>query len=427
VARWTFICLALLATRALPAAEVLLIKAAAVHTVSGQTLEPGEVLVRDGLIADVGSNLEAAGAQVIDLGPHQLFPGVIAADTVLGLVEIGAVRASVDMTEVGAFTPDVRSWVAVNPDSELIPVARANGITHFQPVPLGGIIRGQSGVLATAGWTTEDMTVRAGVGLHMTWPDQSLDTTPKSAARNPANWKSLEDQAKARRAEIKAIDDFFDEAETFARSIPETTATPIPAWEAMIPSVTGKMPIFIQADEAREIRSALEWAGRRNYRMILTGGRDAWQLAEELGKAGVPVVYDHVFTLPRQDAADYDVHYKTPALLHQHGVKVIFSQTPGMEGADARNLPYEAAQAVAFGLPPLEGVRGITLYPAQILGLEDRLGSIEKGKEASLIALDGHLLDIRARVRHMWIAGREVSLESRHTRLYEKYRARPKP
>ena len=416
-------------------AETFLLSGATVHTVSGETLTPGQVLIRDGKIAAVGKTVTAEGATSIDLAGQHLYPGLIALNTVLGLTEISDVRATQDTTEVGDdFTPDVESWIAVNPDSELIPVTRANGIAYFEPVPHGHIISGQSALLAATGWTTEEMTLKKPLALHLFWPQMDLDTTPKDKARDKTKWKSLEDQAKERRARLRAVADFFEEAKAYAKAKDAATKgqapTPdlIPAWEAMLPFVAGTLPIMIHADEIRQIRAAAQWAVTTGYHVILAGGRDAWMAAGLLAEKKIPVIYGHIFTQPTSDTASYDIPFQAPGILQRAGVQVTFSiGSDSFNASTIRNLPYAAAQAVAFGLPETEAVKGLTLYPAQLAGVADRLGSIEPGKDATVFAADGDILDIRANVKRMWIAGKEVSLETRHTRLYEKYKNRPRP
>jgi imidazolonepropionase-like amidohydrolase len=421
---------ALLLGSAAPAgAETLLLSGATVHTISGETLSPGQVLVQDGKITAVGKSLPAANARQLDLSGQQLYPGMIALNTLVGLSEIEGVRATQDTTEVGDFTPDVESWIAVNPDSELIPVSRADGIAYFEPVPQGGIVAGQSALMAIDGWTTEQMAIKKPLALHLFWPSMTLDTTPREPK---AKGKSLDEQAKERRTKLQGLVDFFDEAKAYAKAkaaaqhgapAPEV----VPAWEAMLPYVSGQLPIVVHADEIRQIRAALRWAETNAYKIVLAGGRDAWMAADQLGARKIPVIYAHIYTLPRRDSASYDVQFTAPEVLHKAGVPVTFTISPGSFNAPlTKNLPYEAAQAVAFGLPEAEALKGLTLYPAQIAGVADRLGSIEVGKEATLLALDGSLLDIRAHVKHLWVAGKEVSLENRHSKLYEKYKHRPK-
>ena len=199
-------------------AETLLLTGATVHTVSGATITNGQVLVRDGKIAAVGKSVSGGGAREISLKSQHLYPGLVALNTDLGLVEIDAVRSTVDVREVGEYTPDVFSWLAVNPDSELLPVARANGVSHFEPVPFGAVVSGQSGLLALDGWTTEQMVAKKSIALHVFWPSVNLDAMPKEKSRNPAKWKSLEDQDKERKEKLRQLDDFFAEARAYAKA-----------------------------------------------------------------------------------------------------------------------------------------------------------------------------------------------------------------
>src|SRR5256885_81517 len=183
-------------------AENLLLTGATVHTVSGETFAPGQVWMKDSKIAGVGKIVSAPNATAVELKGQHLYPGMIELNSALGLTEIGAVRATQDTTEVGEYTPDVESWIAVNPDSELIPVARANGIAYFQPVPQGGIVSGQSGLMAVDGWTTEQRTIQKPIALHVFWPGMELDTAPKEKSRAPSKWKPLEEQANERRSKL---------------------------------------------------------------------------------------------------------------------------------------------------------------------------------------------------------------------------------
>ncbi len=404
-------------------AETLLLRGATVHTVAKGTLTPGDVLVRDGKIAAVAAKIDEAADRTIDLAGLHLFPGLIGTATDLGLVEIGAVRATVDGRETGDFTPEVESWLAVNPDSELIPVARANGLTHFVPVPQGKLLAGTSGVVAARGWTTEDMLVRRRTAMHLFWPGQSL-TVPGPDA--PEKTKPLDEQARARREKVRAVEQFFADAEAWGKR--PAGSPPVPAWEAMRPVLAGEIPLMIHADGRREIRTALKWSeSHPTLRLVLVGGRDAWMFAEELARRKIAIIDTEIFTLPSQTSDSYDVQFRAPGLLHRAGVTVaIGSGLTRMNAPNQRNLPYLAAQAAAFGLPADAALAAITLVPAQLHGVADRLGSIEPGKEASIFAATGDILDIRSEVKRLWIAGAEQSLESRHTRLSERYRARPK-
>jgi imidazolonepropionase-like amidohydrolase len=415
-------------------AASLLLSNAVIHRISDDTLPSGQILIQDGKIAAIGANVAAQNAEVLNLQGQHLYPGLIALNTSLGLTEIAAVRATQDANEVGDYTPDVESWVSANPDSELIPVARANGIAYFEPVPQGGIVAGQSGLVATDGWTSEQRTIKHPLTLHVFWPAQELTISTRPRGRGKREGKSLDEQAKERKTKVRALEDFFDEAKAYAKakdaggSGNDKAFEIVPAWEAMLPYVRGQLPITVQADEIRQIKSAVSWAATNNYKIILAGARDAWIAADVLAAKNIPVIYANTFARPVRDASSYDVHFKAADVLRRAGVKVIFNfGSDSFNAAMSRNLPYTASQAVAFGLPEIEALKGLTLYPAQIAGVADRLGSLEVGKEATIIATDGSILDQRASVKHMWLAGKEVSLESRHTRLYEKYKNRPRP
>ena len=409
-------------------AATLLLKDGWIFTASGPVLTNASILVRDGRIEKVGPGLRDAADTVVELGGQRVFPGLIAPTTVLGLLEIDAIRATRDTTEVGDYTPDVSAWIAVNPESELIPVARANGYTHAQVVPAGGTVAGYSGLIQLDGWTIEDLAIEKAVALHLRWPGFGLDTTHRPPGKDSG--PSLEDQVRDRDRKLREIDSFFTEAAAYAeaKKVAKEGFRIVPAWEAMLPVVRKERPLWIHANEARAIRSAAEWAVRRGFKAVIAGGRDAWREAAYLAEHRIPVAFEHVFTQPVRDTDPYDVHYAAPARLAKAGVLIAFSEGTDQFGASSiRNIPYSAAQARAFGLPYEEAVRGLTLNAARMLGVADRVGSIEPGKEATLFLADGDILDLKAQVRRMWIRGREVDLSSRHTRLYEKYRKRPAP
>lgn len=404
-------------------AESLLLRGATVHTVAKGTLATGDVLVRDGRIAAVAERIEEKADRVLDLKGLHLYPGLVSAGTDLGIVEIPGVRASVDDRETGDYTPEVESWVAVNPDSELIPVARANGITHFAPIPQGKFLTGTSAMMATRGWTTEEMLLQRRTAMQLFWPAQTL-TVPGPGSSSSI--KPLDEQARQRREKMAEIERFFREAEAWSKRPADSPK--VPAWEALQPVLGGEMPLMIHAQGQREIRSALKWAeALPKLRLVIVGGRDAWMLADELAKRKVAIIYSEVFALPTRGSDSYDVQFTAPAILHKAGVTVAISE--GLDRASAsgqRNLPYIAAQAAAFGLPEEAALAAITLVPAQLHGVADRIGSIEVGKDASLFAATGDILDIRSQVKQLWISGVEQSPESKHTRLAEKYRSRPK-
>ena len=410
-------------------AETIILADAIVHTVSGETLSPGMVAMEGDKIIEVGTSVRVAGTVVSLKGLH-LYPGLIALNTALGLSEISGVRSTRDNSEVGEFTPEVESWIAVNPDSELLPVARANGVTHIEPAPQGGIVAGQSGLVALSGWTSEQMAIQKPAALHVYWPGMELDTRPKEKFKDKTKWKSLEDQAKQRQAKVRSLEEFFDEALAYDKATSVSGAKraqeKVPAWEAMRPYVRGDKPVFVHADDLRQIKAALAWAEKNQFKIVLVGARDAVFAADKIAAQKVPVIYEHVFTQPARDSERYDAQFHAPEILRTNGVTLAIGM--GATTFDAglvKNLPYTVAQAMAFGLPEADALRSITLVPAQLLGVTNRLGSIEAGKEATLFASDGNIFDIRSNVKRVWIAGKEINLETRHTRLYEKYKNRP--
>ncbi len=403
---------------------------AAVHTVSGATIENGTVSFREGRIVEVGPGLAPlSGAVVVEGRGLHVYPGMIDADTGVGLIEIGSVAGSVDLAEAGAVNPQVNTAIAVNPDSEIIPVTRANGLTHVLTVPEGGLVSGSSALIRLDGWTWEDLAAARPVGMHVRWPRFRI---LRESYYGPP--PSEEDQKKEREESLKKVRKLLEDARAY-RKAREAAASGGPpadfdaALEAMIPVLDGALPVIVHADEVRQIKSALDWARDEGVRVILSGSGDVWRVADLLRERSVPVIVESVLSLPDREDEPYDSAYALPAKLHAAGVKFCIATAGGGFGSsNSRNLPYHAGMAAAFGLPREEALKAVTLYPAEILGVGRELGSIEPGKSASLILTDGDPLEIRTQVRAAWIDGRPTTLENnRHDRLYRKYRERPRP
>jgi len=395
-----------------------------------QVFQPGEILVENGKIRAIGKSVKAPnGAKIIEWKDLEIYPGLISPGSSLGLTEISALRPTRDEREVGTHTPDVEAWVAVNPDSELIPVARANGITHAVVAPMGGTISGVSGLIALDGWGVEEMTISKKVALHLWWPGHGI-SIPQPNSTGDSKPKSIKEQEKNRDRQIREIDEFFNQAEAYWQTKMSKAEgfREIPAWEAMLPVIEGKIPVMIHADEVRQIRAVIEWAAKRNFRIIISGGRDAWKLADLLAEKKVPVIYNHVFTAPVHRNLPHDLQFRAPGILAEAGVPLsIGLRLGGWSAAHQRNLPYHAAHAVAHGLSRSRALASITIEPARIAGVANRQGTLEVDKDATFIATSGDLLDIRTSVKHMILTGQEVDLESRHTRLYQRYDKRPVP
>jgi len=387
-----------------------------IHTVSGETIDRGAVLIEGEKIVAVGEDIEIPeGAIWVDTEGLHVYPGLIESYSRLGLVEINAVRATNDHREVGAIRPNVRAEVAVNPDSERIPAARANGILLAHTAPTGGGIAGTSAVIQLDGWTSEDMTLRAPTGLQVQWPNmQVAHPDPKQAKKR----KEARDKA------LEQIQDAFDQARAYhkARKSGAKHDSDL-RWEAMGPALTKQMPVFVRADEYRQIEAAVDWAVAEDLRLVIIGGQDAWRSAEKLKAHDVPVIVQGTFRMPRRRWDPYDAAYAAPAKLSEAGVRFCISSSAGAPQPQ-RNLPYQAAMAAAYGLAKEEALKAVTLYAAEILGVGDRVGSIEVGKDATVIVTTGDPLEIRSHVVKAYIQGRAVDLTSRHTQLYEKYRTK---
>lgn len=419
----TLLCAVALASDQLPGkpqATPVLLVGGDVYTVAGDVIPGGSVLFADGKIVAVGKDIDAPpDATRIDCAGKRVYPGLFALATDLGLVEIAAVRATLDSAETGQLNPNARAEVAVNPDSELIPVARANGVLLNLTAPSGGVLSGTSAVMQLDGWTWEQMTLRAPAAMHLAWPRMS-------AVRAWWEEESAAKQMKGRDDQLKAIDQAFADARAYMTARQgggndKASATPLDArWEAMVPVLQGKVPLIVEADDLAAIQAAVAFAAREKVKLIILGGYDAPRCADLLKRHDVPVIVESVHRLPLRRDDAYDAPFTLPQRLREAGIR--FAITDGSRSSSIRNLPYHAATAAAHGLPPDEALRAITLYPAQITGVADRVGSIEKGKDATLIVTDGDILETPTKVERAWVQGRGVDLTSRHTQLYEKYR-----
>jgi imidazolonepropionase-like amidohydrolase len=400
--------------------ETVSIVGATVHTMTGEPIADGTVSFSNGKIIEVGANLQPLpGAEVIDATGKHVYPGLIDANNVVGLAEISAVAATVDISETGTVNANVNTAIAVNPDSELIPVTRANGITHVLAAPGGDLIHGSSALIRLDGWTWEDLTAASPVAMHISWPSFRIRTF--SYFGSPP---SREDQEKKRDESLKKIQQVFDDAKAYATAKQAQAdggrhLDADPVLEALLPVLNRQIPVIVYADDVRQKKQEL--------RMIIAGSRDVWRSADLLAAKSIPVILTSVLALPSREDEPYDTPYTAAAKLHEAGVRFCFAgSASAFAAANARNLPYHSAMAAAFGLPHDEAIKAVTLYPAQIIGLGDHLGSIEAGKSASVIVTDGNPLEIRTHVERSFIDGREADLQdNRHDRLYRRYAARP--
>lgn len=400
----------------------ILIRNATIHPVSGPTIENGFVLMVNGKIAQVGRAGEAVSAtttppEAIDASGKHVYPGLINPTTLIGLLEVGAVRSTLDHTEVGSVTPEVRAAVSVNPDSTQIPVTRANGVLTVGVMPEGGSITGRASVLRMDGWTWEGLTVADDAGLVINWPNVN-------PIRSRWMQQSDEEQAENMRKNLRVIDDACNAAKAYVAARDADSSLPISTrWESMRPTLEGKKPIFIRAQEAEQIRSAVSWAVECGFKPVIVGGRDAARCVDLLKRHDVGVIITGVHRLPSREDSAYDEPFTLPAELQTAGIRWALGASSTGYGND-RNLPYHAATAVAYGLDHAAALRSITLSAAEMLGVADTLGSLDNGKAATLIITTGDPMEITTRVERAFIDGREIDLSNKQTRLADKYRER---
>lgn len=418
------LCFALATGPGRAADAVTAITGARIVTVSGPIIETGTVVISGGKIAAVGADVAApAGATVIDGTGRIVYPGLIDGLTTLGLTEIGSVSGSVDVAEIGDVNPHVKAWVAVNPHSDLLPVARANGITAALAAPTGGLISGQSALIRMAGSTPDALTVKTPVGMHAVYP---TGRPPFDLARmfEEPELKTFEERQKDKKKnvekDLRRLANLLAEARAYGEALRAGTAKPDLPLESLAPVARGEVPMVVRADAEDDIRGAVAFAAEHGLKLVIAGGLEAWRCADLLKRHDVPVLIN-VDRLPRRESDRYDAAYANAAQLHAAGVRFAIVSD---DASQSRNLPYEAAMARAYGLPAEAALRAITLSPAEIFGVADRMGSLAVGKDANLFVATGDIMDHRASVTHVFIDGAPQSLETRHTRLYEEFKDR---
>ena len=400
----------------MPQKTPILLEGATIHPVSSPSFK-GSLLFDKGRIVALGKEVQAPeGTEKIDARGKHVFPGFFDAWSQIGLTEISAVRATKDLNESGSINPNVKALVAVNPDSELIPVARANGILLALSSPSGGLISGIASTIELDGWTWEDMTLAARGGLYINWPA----VAPASAwlVKGPAK-KQLENRDKR----LRELTRVFESARAYSIARAARGADqPVDArLEAMLAVLRGELPVIARAETIQTIQSAVTFSERQGIRLIIHGGHDAPLCATLLRKHKIPVILRSVYRLPRRRWESYDHRYTLPKRLQDAGIQFAISGSPTARTAHMRNLPYHAAMAAAFGLSREKALEAITLAPARILGVADRVGSLEKGKDATLFISGGHMFETSSNVERAFIRGRAVDLSSRHKRLWRKY------
>lgn len=386
-----------------------------IHIGNGKVIEKGMIGVKDGKIALVQAGTElpkqAFDQQIDGQGKH-IYPGFIAPNTRLGLEEVQAVRATRDYREVGNFNPNVRSVIAYNTDSEVVPTVRSNGILMAQVVPEGGRMSGQSSILYTSGDNWEDATLAFDNCVHLRWPNRIRYTGWwAQKGRNELN-KNYDKN-------LEAIRVYFDAAKAY--SLKKEVEKKNLKFETMKALFSKDKKLVVHCNDAKSMMDLINLLEKYAVDIVIQGGTEAYKITEFLKEKNIPVILNDIHQLPGYDDSDIDQPFKTPALLQEKGIKFAFSLS-NQGSWNTRNLPFQAGQAVAHGLSKEAAISALTLYPAQILGIDKRVGSLETGKDATFIVSKGDVLDMRTSVvEEAYIEGKKISLEDKQKALYDKY------
>jgi imidazolonepropionase-like amidohydrolase len=411
---------------------VYAIKGAKVYPVSGAPIENGTVIIRGGKIVAVGAKIEIpADAQVIDAAGLEVYPGLFDPFTQIGLNEIGQVSATVDITELGDFNPELVAATAVNPASAHIPVTRASGITHVIAapgiggfdLPSAGLVTGQASAFNLAGWTMDEMQIKRSIAMVIEWP--SIQTRSFDFATFRVKTKPYDEAKKEYDNKINELSDWLDRARHYAQAKEKGSPALFERdlkLESLVPVVEGKLPVLVVAGEARDIRNAVEFCTKQNLKMILADGSQAFKVKDLLKEKKIPVILGPVERAPDEDDMPYDQQLTQPGELHAAGIPIALSS---FGAAFARRLSQYAGTAVAYGLPHDEALKAVTLNAAEMFGIAGEVGSIEPGKIANIIVTNGDPLEIRTEVRYLFINGQLTSTDNRHRDLYEQYHKRP--
>jgi imidazolonepropionase-like amidohydrolase len=396
-----------------------LIKGGTVVNPGAAAMPNTDIMIRNNRIVSMGPNIAAGNAKVIDAAGKFIYPGMIDANTGIGLQEIGGISTMNLRSEMGQFNPHMKALVALNVESEILGVTRMNGVTTVLTSPTGGVISGQATLINTAGWTWEDLAVVRTAGIIVNLPGQG-----GGGGRGGGGGGRGGGAPPANLAQITAdFEQFMTESRDYAAGRDAGTTKLDLIYEAMRPLFKKEVPAIIPANSEAQIRAAVAFAEKWNLRLVISGAGEAYKVGKFLVEKNVPVILGSIESAPG-DNLPYDAIYAAPGLLAEQGVKFAFSTG---NGSNARHVAFHAALAVAYGLPADVALKALTIWPAEILGADKQIGSIAQGKLANLFVTTGDPMDLRTQVTSVFIKGREVPNDDRHHRLYLKYKARPLP
>lgn len=387
---------------------------ATIETVTKGIIQNGTVLIVDGKIAAVGSNVSIpAGTEVIDCKGQFIYPGMIDAGTNLGLNEISAVARTTDFNEIGEVIPQMKALTAVNPNASAIPVTRISGVTTALSIPTGGMLPGTAALINLHGYTPDQM--YAGFeGIALAFPN--------TGRRGFFDRRTDEEIKKASDKALISLNDVWEKATQYHKldSATKGKAGYYPELQALVPVVRGEQTLLVEVNASKDIQAALKWLKEKKVKKsILTGVAEGWRVADEIAKSGIPVITGGVLELPSREYDRYDKAYANPGLLKKAGVKVAIKSESGNN--NYRNLPYHAGFAVAYGMSKEDALKAITIIPAELLGVSNKLGSIEVGKSATLFICNGDPFETKTQVSHVFIEGWSMPMVSRQTELYNEF------
>ena len=392
----------------------------------GTVVNPGaapmpntDILIRNNRIVAVGAGASAANAKVIDASGKFIYPGMIDANTGIGLQEIGGISTMNLRSEMGQFNPHMKALVALNVESEILGTTRANGVTTVLTSPSGGTISGQATLINTAGWTWEDLAIVRTAGMMINLPGSG-----GGGGRGGGGGGRFGGAPAGNPAQLQAdFDQFMTESRDYSAGRDAGTTKLDLIYEAMRPLYKKEIPAIIPANSEQQIRNAVAFGEKWNIRVVISGGGEAWKVRKFLAEKNIPVILGSIESAPGDDQP-YDAIYAQPGLLYDAGVKFAFSTG---QGSNARHVAFHAALAEAYGLKAEGALKALTIWPAEILGADKQIGTIAQGKLANLFITTGDPLDLRTQVAEVFIKGRQVPDDDRAQRLYLKYKARPLP
>jgi imidazolonepropionase-like amidohydrolase len=393
---------------------------ATIHTVTNGTIESGIVLINNGTIEFVGENAKiTADYKRINASGKHVYPGFIDSGTLLGLKEIGAVAVTNDQAELGSFNPQIRAFTAINPNSVNIPVTRTNGVTNVIAHPVSGQIAGKAVMIDLYGYAPDSMAVTPNAALHLSWPSSTKRGWWDD--RKPEKIKEEYEKAIKELNEFWKKAEFYDQMMTAFEQDPRGKTKPNKdiKMDAMREVVQGKLPVMISVDKEKDILNAIEWISEHsNVSFILSSVAEGWRVADKIAEADLPCLVGPVLRTPSRDYDNYQRPYQNAGMLQKAGVKVAIRTG---ETVNVRNLPYNAGYAATYGMGQDEAIKAVTINSAEIFGVADKIGSIEKGKQANLFISNGNPFEPMTQIEQVFIRGFKIPMVNRHTKLFEQF------